>query len=106
MKIVSSMFTTVKVNLEVLVKNVSYEFTFVETVLSSEETSDNVVDNLVLDTKLVTNTKVTYRNEDGEEQKSEDIPEIKVRNYSDAYMCSNFLGYQRDEIYRFGIIFF
>ena len=87
-------------------KNVSYEFTFVETVLSSEETSDNVVDNLVLDTKLVTNTKVTYRNEDGEEQKSEDIPEIKVRNYSDAYMCSNFLGYQRDEIYRFGIIFF
>ena len=29
-----------------------------------------------------------------------------IPNYSDPYVCANFLGYQRDEIYRFGIIFY
>ena len=30
----------------------------------------------------------------------------RVRNYSDPYYVSNFLSYQRDEIYRFGIIMY
>lgn len=30
----------------------------------------------------------------------------RIRNYCDPYYVSNFLGYQRDEIYRFGIIFY
>lgn len=29
-----------------------------------------------------------------------------IPNYADPYICSHFLGYQRDEIYRFGIIFY
>ena len=32
--------------------------------------------------------------------------EQRIRNYSDPYFCSNYLGYQRDETYRFGIIFY
>ena len=32
--------------------------------------------------------------------------EQKIRNYSDPYFCCNYLGYQRDETYRFGIIFY
>lgn len=30
----------------------------------------------------------------------------RIRNYSDPYYVSNFLGYQRDETYRFGIVFY
>ena len=29
-----------------------------------------------------------------------------IPNYSDPYICANYVGYQRDEIYRFGIIFY
>lgn len=30
----------------------------------------------------------------------------RIRNYSDPFYVSNFLGYQRDEVYRFGIVFY
>ncbi len=30
----------------------------------------------------------------------------RINNYADPYFVSNFLGYQRDETYRFGIIFY
>ncbi len=30
----------------------------------------------------------------------------RIRNYADPYYVSNFLGYQRDEIYRFGIVLY
>ena len=29
-----------------------------------------------------------------------------VFNYSDEWVCANYTGYQRDEIYRFGIVFY
>lgn len=31
---------------------------------------------------------------------------IRIPNYADPYIAANFKGYQRDEIYRFGIIFY
>lgn len=30
----------------------------------------------------------------------------RINNYADPYFVTNFLGYQRDEVYRFGIIFY
>lgn len=32
--------------------------------------------------------------------------ESRIRNYCDPFYVSNFLGYQRDETYRFGIVFY
>ena len=88
-------------------KNISYEFSFVEVVPSAESTEQNkIADNLKIDAGAVASTTVTYFDENRSAQTTKEIPEIKVRNYSDAYMCNNFVGYQRDEIYRFGIVFY
>lgn len=33
-------------------------------------------------------------------------PGSRIRNYCDPFYVANFLGYQRDEVYRFGIVFY
>ena len=92
-------------------KNISYEFTFVEVVPSAEATTtDNITNNLKLDAGEVQSNNIVFYGLDSElntyTQKHLNDDSISVRNYSDAGMCSKFLGYQRDEIYRFGIVFY
>lgn len=89
--------------------NVSYRFIYTALNLSNQVTSDNTpVANFYMNNvpqgyqSLVTyydNGNVCKTTTFGSEG-------AIIPNYSDPYICSNFLGYQRDEIYRFGIILY
>lgn len=89
--------------------NVSYRFIYTALNLSNQVTSDNTpVANFYMDQvpqgyqSLVTyydNGSVCKTTAFGSEG-------AIIPNYSDPYICANFLGYQRDEIYRFGIILY
>ncbi|MBR5796528.1 MAG: hypothetical protein IKY26_10320 [Erysipelotrichaceae bacterium] len=89
--------------------NISYEFVYAEIVLSDK---DSFLDGTMsYDVEL--NAKsgasdINVLNENGELIKTTTAPigRAIVANYSDPYVCANYLGYQRDEIYRFGIIFY
>ena len=91
--------------------NISYRFTYTEIVLSSSPTN-GIANDLELTTETASsNTLYTYRNEDNsiEQPYVWNMPRTGrqiIPNYSDPYICANFTGYQRDEIYRFGIIFY
>lgn len=89
--------------------NVSYRFTYTELVLSSTTpTNDNIVKDLSINNKTnVTSIHSFY--EDGSPCYTYSVPTNGrkiIPNYSDPYVCANYVGYQRDEIYRFGIIFY
>lgn len=90
--------------------NINYRFVYIE----MTESEQNIVgDKLKYNLELNCNQKirdliqvkdfesnaviVTYNN-------TESI--ARIDNYADPYFVANFLGYQRDEIYRFGIIFY
>lgn len=82
--------------------NVSYRFVYAELVLADSEGS------LAMDVteKL---SKVTIMDQNGTVIRTNNVPTANraiLPNYSDPYICANYLGYQRDEIYRFGIIFY
>lgn len=86
--------------------NVDYEFVTTSVKLAKEsfnnDCSMNVTseptlamsihaqDNSIIDSIIMQDVKVTNR----------------IPNYADPYIASHFKGYQRDEIYRFGIIFY
>lgn len=85
--------------------NVSYSFIFKEVVLSSQWISgETVANNLYLNTEKTTTSDILF-DETGK-QIEEKESQTRVFNYSDAWMCSNYVGYQRDEIYRFGIVLY
>ena len=85
--------------------NVSYEFVYTELVLADSKGSiamDNTVGNDGLQ-------KISILNEKGELKKIIPIDNTSrsiIPNYADPFMCANYLGYKRDEIYRFGVIFY
>lgn len=88
--------------------NVSYEFVYTEIVLS-----DSYVDGIGIkqDVELNTTAKSAQIYILDESLKVIDTiaspnANMIIPNYSDPYVCANYLGYQRDEIYRFGIIFY
>ena len=88
--------------------NVSYKFIYTELVLSDEVIEDENEENLLLNVSGSIKSIKTYY-EDGTECTTTSVAESGrkiIPNYADPYICSNFLGYQRDEIYRFGIIFY
>ena len=90
--------------------NVSYRFVFTELVLSSKDSADGDVSgtlDLTAQSLSGGNTINTFY-EDGTICKSQTIKSDNkvIPNYADPYMCANYLGYQRDEIYRFGVIFY
>ena len=88
-------------------KNISYDFIFKEIVLSSSPaTDDKVAKNLLLNVDD-TNNNTTLYDEDGNSVSDPLTQEgYKVMNYSDSWVCANYTGYQRDEIYRFGIVLY
>lgn len=85
--------------------NVSYEFIFKEVVLSDKETTSKYVKSLTLNTSSVSARTVPVVDMWGNTvemvKANQHIP-----NYADAWMCSNYTGYMRDEIYRFGIVLY
>lgn len=84
--------------------NVSYEFVFTEVILSSAPLQDNKVSNILSFNASTParpvriyniNNKVIKINQDS-----------GFHTYADPDFCSRYVGYQRDEIYRFGIVFY
>lgn len=90
--------------------NISYRFTYTElvqsdTVVITEKTFAN---DLNLNSSRNVNTIYTFY-EDGTTCHTHTVSannRALIPNYADPYICANYLGYQRDEIYRFGIIFY
>lgn len=89
--------------------NVSYQFVYTALNLSNQIAADNTpVANFYMDQVPQGYQSLVTCYEDG------DICKITsfgsegaiIPNYSDPYVCANFLGYQRDEVYRFGIILY
>lgn len=88
--------------------NVSYRFTYTPLVLSQEVTTPNVTyPSIDIKCNNIARELHTYY-EDGTECKITNVPNngTAIPNYSDPFVCANFLGYQRDEIYRFGIVLY
>lgn len=87
--------------------NVSYKFTYTPLILSQESSEKNTLANtLNYDCGAIATELTTYY-EDGTICKVTSTGGKNIiPNYADPYVCANFLGYQRDEIYRFGIIFY
>lgn len=94
--------------------NISYEFTFVDVVLSSQDASQNAykpLNNSILQvekSELLEGMpyRVSYYDENNSLQKTVSLDKAIIPNYSDLWMCNNCVGYHRDEIYRFGIVFY
>lgn len=95
--------------------NVSYKFIFTELVNSNEVVQkDKMANSLSLDNRQPVPNVYTYY-EDGSDKgvnifNNGDQLNFNGKyvfpNYADPYICSNYVGYKRDEIYRFGIIFY
>lgn len=99
---------------------ISYRFVYTELINSNERSLDEgeLVYNLKLDGNYTTSVIWTFY-EDGKTLVNEkgnifnkDNGALNFNgknvfaNYADPYICSNYTGYKRDEIYRFGIIFY
>lgn len=88
--------------------NVSYEFVYAETVPSDSYAQNVTICKNVELNATATSAKTYILNESG--SVIDTIPAsnqtMGIPNYSNPYVCANYLGYQRDEIYRFGIIFY
>ena len=97
--------------------NISYEFCFTDVVCSdqkpmtainldgSTQTTPSV--SLELESSHVHTKKINIYDIDGNAYPHYvDHTDGVMTNYADSYFTANFLGYQRDEIYRFGIVFY
>lgn len=86
--------------------NIDYEFVTASVKLAKESFNNDCSMN-------VTSESMTYMNIDIQNQTSDDTIWLgdnttvnRIPNYADPYIASHFKSYQRDEIYRFGIIFY
>lgn len=88
--------------------NISYEFVYTEIVLSDSYAYNvTICDNVELNTtSKLAQTYVLSENGNIVDIFTAPNSTMYVPNYADPYVCANYLGYQRDEIYRFGIIFY
>lgn len=93
--------------------NVSYKFVTID-LIESEDSFESGHGGLFLKYNAELNVKARplssiklHNPELSDYSKTIDIKKSsKIRNYSDPYFAANFLSYQRDEVYRFGIIFY
>lgn len=90
--------------------NVSYRFVYI-TMTESEQTVNGIYQNYNLELNCSKKVRSTINIQDFESNST--ITQIfnsdniaRIDNYADPYFASNFLSYQRDEVYRFGIIFY
>lgn len=89
--------------------NVSYKFIFAQLVLSSTQADPGKpVNDLDLNVTAATDKTIKIVYENGQLAANQEIvsDDAVIHNYSNAYICANYLGYMRDEIYRFGIVFY
>lgn len=89
-------------------KNISYDFIFTEIPLSQDATAMNSLYN-GLDINVSKSTGIVQlldQNKNVVALPYLDKEHTIVFNYSDEWVCANYTGYQRDEIYRFGIVFY
>lgn len=87
--------------------NVSYRFLFTELTQSSEDVSarqGSPARDLYLNSHKATGNIKTYY-EDGTVAYNTRYSNV-IPNYASAEICADFTGYRRDEIYRFGIVFY
>ena len=85
--------------------NISYEFVTATLV----ECIDGNANGYDIESIPSTNKTVDIRNQSGTLVAQYSIPENCYSypfNYKNPYISTNFVGYQRDEIYRFGIVFY
>lgn len=89
--------------------NISYRFIYAELVLSDADTT-NVANDLKMNADALSSPYIYTFFDKNTPGPTYDLHNASGRkiipNYADPYVCANFLGYQRDEIYRFGIIFY
>lgn len=94
--------------------NISYEFTFTEAVLShnasvgTENDPQKYSDTLNIpgSSRINRGDTVYFYDINGQELSTETATTSYMQYYADAYYCSKYTGYMRDEIYRFGIVFY
>lgn len=86
--------------------NVSYRFLFTELIQSDTNDSNGnyPVRDLYMRAGIGNGTVTTYY-EDNTVAYTNNYGSI-IPNYSNAHICANYTGYRRDEIYRFGIVFY
>lgn len=86
--------------------NISFQFVLSEIVISDEQTTNGrPADNLKLSANKKTGTSY-YRYLNGSTVTHTVLNGDRIPNYSDPYTCVNCTGYQRDEVYPFGIVFY
>ena len=96
--------------------NISYEFCYTRLNLSDSppknsnealEQFTTVSDSIELRNEGLLKSQIHVLSDSGDILHSIPVPDTGIlRNYSDSYFTSKCLGYQRDEIYRFGIVFY
>lgn len=95
--------------------NIEYSFVTTDIVLSKKNNQFRQDQNCSMDVPAVRNqTRYIWRNGiDSTNSMPETIPptaeqaaSMYTPNYADPYIAAKYTGYQRDEIYRFGIVFY
>lgn len=94
--------------------NISYQFCFVDVICSDSKpnyswTSNTYVPTVSIELNNSTKTNVVeIRNDEDHIIMNKTVPNTSgiLMDYSDSFYTSNFLGYHRDEVYRFGIVFY
>lgn len=90
--------------------NIKYEFVQLNLLGSDEKCiqDDNTYKlPYTIDNNISTTTNILYgRNESTKESITINLDQYVIPNHADPMISANYLSYQRDELYRFGIIFY
>jgi len=89
--------------------NIEYNFTTTTIDLVDRSSSSRIANNCSMNASSKFMNKITVQNVGYSTTVQLDLDSTtnyRIPNYADPYIASHFKGYQRDEIYRFGIIFY
>lgn len=89
--------------------NIEYNFTTTTIDLVDRNSSSRIANNCSMNASSKFMNKITVQNVGYSTTVQLDLDSTtnyRIPNYADPYIASHFKGYQRDEIYRFGIIFY
>jgi hypothetical protein len=96
--------------------NVSYRMVYTDIILSDNSVStaglpnkpslNHTTNELTINASAIASGTRKYYYMDGSEAFSEDFDQEMIPNYSGVSTCEKLTGYKRDEVYRFGIIFY
>ena len=88
-------------------KNIDYVFETVPFYLSENQSQINELDKCSMNVSSTNMSQITATGSDGSTHAiSLNGSEQRIPNYADPYLSYRFKSYQRDEVYRFGIIFY